>query len=591
MAGGFDPIDLAVMANRLRAITREMANTVALAARSAVVGVARDFSCAILSAEAELIEAAEGLPIHVFGIDLQARSMLRLHPDLAAGDAFLHNDPYLGNSHPADHTILAPVFSAGRLVFIVAVKAHQADCGNSIPSTYHAGARDVYEEGSLTFPCVRVQRGYADNDDIVRMCRRRIRVPEQWHGDYLAMVGAARVGERRLAEFVEKHGAERAEAFIAAWFDYGERRAVEAIRRLPAGRIVRKGRFDPLPPMLPEGVPLAIALEIDPAAARITVDLTDNPDCVACGVNQSEATAIANALTGVFNCLDWDIPHNAGSIRRIAVHLRENCVAGIPRFPHSCSTATTLLADVLINLVQSAFGELGEGYGLSEGNCCNSAGVAVVSGRDRRRGGAPYINQLFLMGGGGPASAHCDGMVYYLSPPGAGLFWRDSVEIDEQRFPMLIREMRLIPDSAGPGRFRGGPATRCVFGPRFDEMTVITISNGRENPPRGVRGGRAAACAANHKIHPDGRMERLPGLVFETVRPGEWIAGLDNGGGGYGDPRAREPSYVLEDVREGYESQRRAYEVYGVVLGGDAADDSLTVDAEATARRRASPSP
>ena len=329
MAGGFDPIDLAIMANRLRAITREMANTVALAARSAVVGVARDFSCAILSADAELIESAEGLPIHIFGIDLQARAMLRLHPDLAAGDAFLHNDPYLGNSHPADHTILAPVFSAGRLVFIVAVKAHQADCGNSIPSTYHAGARDVYEEGSLTFPCVRVQRGYADNDDIVRMCLRRIRVPEQWHGDYLAMVGAARVGERRLVEFIEKHGAERVEAFIAAWFDYGERRAIEAIRRLPAGRIVRKGRFDPLPPMLPEGVPLAVTLEIDPAAARITVDLRDNPDCVACGVNQSEATATANALTGVFNCLAWDIPHNAGSIRRIAVRLRENCVAGM----------------------------------------------------------------------------------------------------------------------------------------------------------------------------------------------------------------------------------------------------------------------
>ena len=93
-------------------------------------------------------------------------------------------------------------------------KAHQADCGNAQPTTYMPYARDVYEEGSLIFPAVRVQRDYRDIDDVIRMCRRRIRVPDQWYGDYLAMLGAARIGEARLEELCGKYGAETLAEFI-----------------------------------------------------------------------------------------------------------------------------------------------------------------------------------------------------------------------------------------------------------------------------------------------------------------------------------------------------------------------------------------
>ena len=100
-----------------------------------------------------------------------------------------------------------PVFHEGEHLFTVGIKAHQADVGNSQPTTYFAAARDVYHEGALIFPCVQVQRDYRDIDDIVRMCRRRIRVPDQWFGDYLAAIGAARIGERRLKAFIDKYGA------------------------------------------------------------------------------------------------------------------------------------------------------------------------------------------------------------------------------------------------------------------------------------------------------------------------------------------------------------------------------------------------
>ena len=124
--------------------------------------------------------------------------MTELHADLAEGDAFLHNDPYLGNTHSADHAILVPVFIDGEHLFTAVAKAHQADCGNALPTTYVPSARDVYDEGALVFPCVRIQRGYHNIEDVIRMCQRRIRVPEQWYGDFLAGLGAARIAERRL---------------------------------------------------------------------------------------------------------------------------------------------------------------------------------------------------------------------------------------------------------------------------------------------------------------------------------------------------------------------------------------------------------
>ena len=124
----FDPVLLSVIANRLDSIVREMENTLLRSGRSAVLNMARDFSCAIITADNRLLASAEGLPVHVIGMEFLAQAMTDLHDDIEEGDAFLHNDPYLGNTHPADHTVLVPVFHEGTHIYTVAAKAHQADC-------------------------------------------------------------------------------------------------------------------------------------------------------------------------------------------------------------------------------------------------------------------------------------------------------------------------------------------------------------------------------------------------------------------------------------------------------------------------------
>src|SRR5262249_52511157 len=160
--------------------------------------------------------------------------------------------------------------------------------------------RDIYEEGALNFPCVRIQRNYEDVADIIRMCRRRIRVPEQWYGDYLAGLGSARIAERRLKELCALYGLDLVRAVVREWFDYSERRMTEAIRKLPSGSLVGRGTHDPYPG-LPEGVPLQVKIDIDGEEGRVTIDLRDNPDNYPGGLNESRACSTASVVAGVFN--------------------------------------------------------------------------------------------------------------------------------------------------------------------------------------------------------------------------------------------------------------------------------------------------
>jgi N-methylhydantoinase B len=581
-----DPILMAVLANRLNAIVSEMSNTLLRTARSAVLAVVRDFSCAIVTGDNKMLCPGEGLPVHIFGSSLQSQAMCDLHDDLTIGDAFLHNDPYLGNTHPADHMIMVPVIINGEHLFTTCAKAHQADCGNSIPSTYHAYARDVYEEGSLIFPCVRVQKEFKDVDDIIRMCKRRIRVPEQWYGDYLATVGAARIGERRLIELVERYGMDTIRQFIQEWFAYSERRMAEAIKQLPSGTLSNVGNYDPFPPLLPDGLKIRVDVAVDAQEGRIEVDLTHNEDNKAFGLNQSVACATSNAMAGVFNCLDHDIPHNAGSFSRVTVKLREGCITGIPKFPHSCSMATTNIADRIVNITQSAFADIGDGYGLAEGAMGMGAGAAVISGHDWRRDG-PYINQEWVLVNGGPGTPTTDGWLNYGLPVAGGLMYRGSVEVDESKYPLIFKSIRVIAGGGGAGRFRGSPGAEVVYGPRKDPMTIVVSCDAQVNPPQGVRGGEAGPPGSTYKIHSDGQEEKLPGVIEFELEAGEWVRGVDSGGGGYGRALERDPQRVLKDVIERWETEARANDVYGVIFTGSIADGSMAVDLEATKQRRA----
>ncbi len=582
-----DPVLTTIIANRLDGIVREMTNTLLKAARSAVISSARDFSCCIVTGDSRLLASAEGLPVHIFGCHLQAARLAEFHAgDIREGDAYLDNDPYGGNTHAADHTFMVPVFFEGEHLFTACTKAHMADIGNSIPSSYYAAAADQYAEGALIFPGVRVQRDYKNVEDIVRMCRARIRVPDQWYGDFLAGLGSARIAERRLKAFCQKYGKETVKRFIGDWMDYSERRMVQSIRALPKAHLVNTGRTDPLEGILPDGLELKVVLEVDPDAAMIHVDLTDNPPSVDCGLNSSEASTTSAVMGAIFNSLESDLPRNAGSFRRITFKFAEDSVVGAPKFPHSCSLSTTNVAERLVNITQSAFAQIGEGHGLAQGGTGLGAGMAVLSGKDHRHGDARYVNRLMLSTNGGPAGPEADGWVNYAIPVIAGLMYRDSVEVDELKHPFRVESLGLVPDSAGAGRYRGAPSQQVTYTPLENDVTAIIPCDGQVAAPRGVLGGEDGTPGSTWIIGTNGDETKLPNFVNMVVRKGQTVRGQDSSGAGYGDPTRRDPARVLRDVLEGWESRNKAARTYGVLFSGKIDDETLAVDEAATTAHR-----
>ena len=549
-----------------------MTNTMVRTARSTTMA-SRDFSCSVCDADHAIVSSPHGALVHVYGSSLLAEAMGRTHPDFREGDAYLSNDPYDGNSHAADYTILVPVFFEGTHVFTALAKAHQADCGNALPTTYSPTATDVYNEGALIFPCVKIQTDYADNTDIIRMCERRIRAYDIWYGDYLATIGAARLAERRLREFcVTLGGLEGVREFVREWLDYSERMTAEAIAELPAAKVTTSTALDPFPG-LPDGLPLSAEIDVDPVAGRVVVDLRDNPDCVPNGLNLSESTSRNAATAGVLVALNSRrdarrvrVPNNAGAYRRIEVLVRENCVVGIPRHPASASCATTTAQDRVVGMTMVGMARAAPGRGAAEPTYGSAPFQGVVSGLDPRRGGEPYVFQTSLGTAGGPATAESDGWLTYQITGASGIGYIDQTEIIEQKHPIIVWKKMVRPDSEGAGRMRGAPGCISIFGPRLAPMTCHWFLDGVVNLPLGVHGGQSPLGPEAWKVGVDGTLTQFDLVVGEEeFGPGECVVSLSAGGGSYGNPRERQLEIVLEYVADGFISEERARNVYGVV--------------------------
>jgi len=285
-------------------------------------------------------------------------------------------------------------------------------------------------------------------------------------------------------------------------------------------------------------------------------------------------------MIGIFNSIDNTVPKNSGSFRRINIHLKDNGVVGIPRHPTSCSAATTNLADRVQNATMRAMAQIGEGLGMAEIGCFCPPSTSVVSGTDPRNGKL-YVNQLFLGHTAGAGAPREDAWMTMLHAGNGGMCFIDSVELDEIYTPIHVKTRRLIKNSEGAGRFRGAPGIEVEFKPVNCRMEVGFVSDGNIHKPLGVRGGKAAARSDQFRRTPSGELERLDQCSQVWIEDGEGLVSIACGGGGYGDPKTRDVTRVLSDVREGLISRSRAEKIYAVVV-----TEVMEIDADATAALR-----
>ena len=281
-------------------------------------------------------------------------------------------------------------------------------------------------------------------------------------------------------------------------------------------------------------------------------------------------------MVGIFNSIDHTVPPNAGSYRRVTVHLREGCCVGIPRHPTSTSVATTNLGDRVTCAVQRALAAIDPSIGMADGGPVIPVRRGHLGHRSAQRGA--FCNQI-LLGGGRAGTPISDGWLTIMTMGNAGMPSIDSIELDEIHHPILINERRIITDGEGAGRFRGAPGARITYEPLGCDIEIGYVSDGTINTAQGAAGGLAARPASQWIQQRDGSLRALGVCDQLWVAQGERVVSLSAGGGGFGSPLERDPKKVERDVQEGWITAARAREVYGVVLDGDGRIDPAATDA------------
>ena len=185
---------------------------------------------------------------------------------------------------------------------------------------------------------------------------------------------------------------------------------------------------------------------------------------------------------------------------------------------------------------------------------------------------------------GGAGAPEADAWLTTVHIGDLGLCYLDSVELDELRYPIRVHGRGIEPDSEGAGRFRGAPSGFCEYGPVDTTLEAWFASDGTVNPPLGIRGGHAGGRSAQFKRTRDGRLDPVAPCGGVVLHPGETIVARCCGGGGYGDPHARVPERVREDVAEGWITPGRARAVYGVAIDEDSAAGFLPREARVPRR-------
>jgi N-methylhydantoinase B len=622
-----DPVTLAVINGRLVQIADEMDATLYRSAFNPIIAEAHDACHGLYHAEsgATLVQGTSGLPIFVgamaFAVkavidkvardgglsypsprrgeggsrsepgegrsDSQSKLIEPLTPTLSPtgrgsagtvpgdplhpGDTYLFNDPYDGGTHLNDFRLVRPLMRGGRVFAWIASVGHWLDIGGAVPGNYNPKATESFQEG-VRIPPVKLVRDGVLQQDILDILAANSRVPQSNWGDLNGQLNALDLGERRLHALLDEYGDDTIAAALAALTARAEELMRANIRALPDGTYSCDDFLDN------DGVtdtPLRIAVDLTIRNDRMTLDFSRSaPPCDG-PLNIARSTAIASCYVALKHIF-VDVPSNAGCLAPIDFVIPDTTLLGVsaPR-PVAGYTETILrVIDVIFGAFAKVAPERAHGSPFATINALSLAGWR----QDRRR----WIMFCFF-GGGLGGNPEGDGLNHSNNPISTATI--PPVEVLESLYPVMFTQWALRPDSGGAGKHRGGLGAIYEIEALADGgADVFLIGERGKFPPFGVNGGRTAAL--NRFVYETDAGEATPPLVSKitdiAIRQGQKVRLETPGGGGFGEPAAREPARVARDVRFGYVSREAARRDYKVVLRDDG-----SLDEAATAQERA----
>ncbi len=565
-----DMVTMNIIDSSMVSACREMGITLMKTSYSTIFNEALDFTCALADADGDMMAVAEFCPAQIGGMPLLIKTCAQELPfhELNEGDVIVHNDPYRGGLHTPEHTFFKPVFVAGELIGFAVSIGHIAEVGGMVPGAFAGEATEIFHEG-LRVPPVHIKKRGQDVEEVWKLMLANVRTPRYNYGDLRAMISSVDVGEQRLIGLVEKYGKDLFKQTVRDLMDYSERRMRAEISAIPDGLY----RFeDELENDGIEDRPYTIRVKVHVQGDEIVVDYTGTSAQARGPINATLGVTWSATYNGLLHLTDPSIPINSGCFRPVKIVAPPGTVVNVdypaPEVGGNTETHPRIAGAVIGALAGAVPHRAMAAEGATHINL-------VFGGHDAEIDEYFACYDIEMVGWGGRISADGNDAQDSIN----GNCRVIPVEVFETRYPWLIEEFRLVPDSGGAGEFRGGLGTAKRFLCRSTEITISQMTDRHRIKPWGLSGGREGANGATLiQLGGDGdwldmiaAFNKRSSSKFSNVvvRPGDRLQIVTPGGGGYGEPAKRNPALVREDLAEGYISPANARAAYGFSDGGE----------------------
>ncbi len=555
-----DPIELELFNNHFASIAELMGATLEKTALSTNVKERLDFSCAIFTADGDLVVNAPHIPVHLGAMSECVRCLREDVGEFRPGDVYVTNDPYRGGSHLPDVTVVTPVFidtdTSGSPIplssfrtphFFVASRAHHSEIGGITPGSMPPFSKTLAEEGVV----IRAFRLAADQTSSEAALRKLLafgphpsRSVNENIADINAQAAANQIGVRMLNEMAARHGLGKVQAYMGHIQNAAANMMRAALLKLPEGERTFTDQLD-------NGARIAVKITIrhtlessEPASGAVpsqisdlkfqisgaaaTVDFTGTDPVIPGNLNANHAI-VMSAVIYCFRCLiEDDIPLNAGILQPILICLPDNCLLNPTPDPDPATCPAVVGGNVETSqrVVDVIFGALGVAAA-SQGTMNN-----FLFGRSGEKAFGYYETICGGAGAGpdfdGASAVHTHMTNTRLTDP----------EIFESRYPVRLLRTAIRTGSGGAGEHKGGDGIvrEIEF---LEEVEVSLLTNRRTVSPFGLAGGANGQPGRN-------RLKRAGWDDFKdldsaeqfTAKPGDILRIETPGGGGFGDGSA-----------------------------------------------------
>ncbi len=617
---GCDRFTATVLANRFGYVVEHMCSRLLTAAFSPILRDFYDFAGTIAGPPAsDYATPAMSNSIVLFTgtmTDSVRNTIEEYGPErLEPGDVIVANDPYRTGTHVNDVLFVRPVFHDGALLAFVNLKAHQLDMGGAVPGGFSCTKRTVYENGLVLSPRALYRAGEPVRETW-SLIFDNVRFGEILFPDMQSVCAGLKLGERLLSESAQRYGAQAMLGTIDYVCDANAERIAAALAELPDGRWEGWDMADC--DGVDDSEEYRVQVAITKRGERLEVDFSGTSRQARSCINATALDVKTTVGVALKYLLDPRGAFTSGLYRNVDIVLPEGTViSALP--PDGAVFAYYEQSQVMISALLRALA----GCAGPRAIAGDRGGTDIHNAFGARPDGTPWVSAAQCGGEVGPfgGTREGDGDTQMLSYQANGI--GVAVEQIEADVPVVMVRHEPVPDSAGPGRHRGGaamlrdtlwlaPTEHHLMSLHAKRAAGFGVEGGRDGraggvwvfdpPADGLDGapgtGPDAYAAARplagvvdpetNALDPDGRYVYPFDQAGHSTPPGAILRYVNSSAGGWGDPFERDPERVKRDVRDGYVTIAGAARDYGVAVVGDPDEDpeGLALDLEATARLR-----